>query len=53
MIRLFATQFLYRLRNGSQTSGFAVAWLEERLHAAGTDAENVMMSEHTVWHPAM
>ncbi len=42
----FATQFLYRLRNGSQTSGFAVAWLEERLHAAGTDAENVMMSEH-------
>ena len=42
----FATQFLYRLRNGSQTSGLAVAWLEERLQRAGTDAENVMMSEH-------
>ena len=42
----FSTQFLYRLRNGSQTSGFAVNWLEERLHSAGTDAENIMMAEH-------
>ncbi len=44
--RTFATQFLYRLRNGSQSSGFAVSWLEERLISAGTDAEEVMMAEH-------
>ncbi len=37
----FATQFHYRLRNGSQTSDFAISWLEERLRAAGTDAETV------------
>ncbi len=42
----FATQFLYRLKNGSQTSNFALNWLEERLHSVGTDAENVMMAEH-------
>ncbi|MDI7863164.1 protein ndvB [Rhizobiaceae bacterium n13] len=42
----FATQFLYRLRDGSQTSGLAIAWLEERLERAGTDAEEVMMAEH-------
>ncbi|MCL6655085.1 protein ndvB [Agrobacterium rubi] len=42
----FSTQFLYRLRNGSQTSGFALNWLEERLHSTGTDAENIMMAEH-------
>ncbi|KQO73803.1 glucoamylase family protein [Rhizobium sp. Leaf262] len=42
----FSTQFLYRLRNGSQTSGFALNWLEERLRSAGTDAENTMMAEH-------
>ncbi|WP_421423065.1 GH36-type glycosyl hydrolase domain-containing protein [Agrobacterium rosae] len=42
----FSTQFLYRLRNGSQTSGFALNWLEERLHKSGTDAENIMMAEH-------
>ncbi|MCX8999274.1 protein ndvB [Rhizobiaceae bacterium BDR2-2] len=37
----FVTQFHYRLRNGSQTSDFAIKWLEERLRAAGTDAEAV------------
>ena len=37
----FATQFHYRLRNGSQTSDFAIKWLEERLKAIGTDAETV------------
>ncbi|WP_311273129.1 MULTISPECIES: GH36-type glycosyl hydrolase domain-containing protein [unclassified Rhizobium] len=42
----FSTQFLYRLRNGSQTSGSALNWLEERLRSAGTDAENIMMAEH-------
>ncbi|MDE1992894.1 MAG: protein ndvB, partial [Rhizobiaceae bacterium] len=42
----FSTQFLYRLREGSQTSGFAITWLEKRLTEAGTDAESVMMAEH-------
>jgi len=43
----FATQFLYRLRDGSQTSGMAITWLERRLAEAGTDAESVMMAEHS------
>jgi cyclic beta-1,2-glucan synthetase len=42
----FATQFLYRLRDGSQTSGLAISWLERRLIEAGTDAESVTMAEH-------
>ena len=42
----FATQFLYRLRDGAQTEAFAISWLEERLEEAGTDAEETMMSEH-------
>ncbi len=42
----FATQFLYRLRDGSQTSSLAIAWLEERLERGGTDAEEVLMAEH-------
>jgi hypothetical protein len=41
----FTAQFLYRLRNASQTSGFAVAWLEQRLEQAGTDVEEVMLAE--------
>ena len=41
----FITQFLYRLRNASQTSGFAVTWLEQRLEQAGTDVEEVMLAE--------
>lgn len=42
----FATQFLYRLRDGSQSSGAAISWLEERLERAGSDAETAMMAEH-------
>ncbi len=42
----FATQFLYRLRDGSQTSSLAISWLEDRLERAGTDAEDVLMAEH-------
>src|SRR3546814_12018500 len=42
----FATQFFYRLRNASQTSGFAVSWLEDRLQKSGMDAEEAMMDEH-------
>ncbi|TCL72891.1 glucoamylase family protein [Rhizobium sp. BK251] len=42
----FATQFLYRLRDGSQTSSLAISWLDERLERAGTDAEETTMAEH-------
>ena len=42
----FTTQFFYRLRNASQSSNFAVSWLEERFRGAGTDAEEVIMAEH-------
>ncbi|TCR90155.1 glucoamylase family protein [Rhizobium sp. BK376] len=42
----FAAQFLYRMRDGSQTSGVAIDWLERRLEAAGTNIEAVTMAEH-------
>ena len=42
----FATQLLYRLRDGSQNAGRALMWLEGELEAAGTDAEQIIMSEH-------
>jgi cyclic beta-1,2-glucan synthetase len=42
----FATQFLYRLRDGSQTSGFAVSWLDDCLKRAGTDSEEMILAEH-------
>ncbi|CAH0338566.1 glucoamylase family protein [Rhizobium sp. CECT 9324] len=42
----FATQFLYRLRNGSQNTSFAVTWLEARLEAAGRTAQEAMDAEH-------
>ena len=41
----FVTQFLYRLRNASHSSGFAVAWVEQRLEQAGTSLEEVMAAE--------
>jgi cyclic beta-1,2-glucan synthetase len=43
----FISQFLYRLRNASQTSGFAISWLENRLERAGTDVDTVMQSEQS------
>ena len=43
----FAAQFLYRLRNASQGTSYATAWLEERLAAAGTDVETVNKAEQT------
>ncbi|MCM2476645.1 protein ndvB [Rhizobium sp. CG5] len=42
----FATQFLYRLRNGSQTSSFAVSWLEDHLEKSGRNVEEAMTAEH-------
>ena len=44
--RTFATQLLHRLRDGSQTSHAALAWLESALEAAGTDAEEIAAHEH-------
>jgi cyclic beta-1,2-glucan synthetase len=42
----FATQLLYRLRDGSQNSGKALNWLEIELEKAGTDAEEITIREH-------
>ncbi|MBX3566709.1 MAG: protein ndvB [Rhizobiaceae bacterium] len=42
----FATQLLYRLRDGTQNSGEALVWLEEQLEASGSDAEAITFSEH-------
>jgi cyclic beta-1,2-glucan synthetase len=42
----FATQLLFRLRDGSQNSGGALGWLESVLETAGTDAEEVIAAEH-------
>jgi cyclic beta-1,2-glucan synthetase len=42
----FATQLLFRLRDGSQNSGRALAWLETELERAGTDAEEITLREH-------
>jgi cyclic beta-1,2-glucan synthetase len=42
----FATQLLYRLRDGSQNSGRALGWLEAELEKHGTDAEESIIAEH-------
>jgi len=42
----FATQLLYRLRDGSQNSGMALNWLEKELETSGTDAEEIIIREH-------
>ena len=42
----FATQLLYRLRDGSLNSGEALVWLEEQLEKAGSDAEAIILQEH-------
>ncbi|MEO9337305.1 glucoamylase family protein [Mesorhizobium sp. SB112] len=42
----FATQLLYRLRDGSQHAGKALVWLEEELEKSGSDAEEITISEH-------
>ncbi|QFY61808.1 protein ndvB [Rhizobium grahamii] len=43
----FSTQFLYRMRDGSQASSLAIAWLDERLEALGRDTEGATMAEHS------
>ncbi|MHA6684796.1 GH36-type glycosyl hydrolase domain-containing protein [Mesorhizobium sp. A556] len=42
----FATQLLYRLRDGSQNSGKALEWLEGELEKSGSDAEEIIIGEH-------
>jgi len=42
----FATQLLYRLRDGSQNAGKALEWLEAELEGFGSDAEEIIISEH-------
>jgi cyclic beta-1,2-glucan synthetase len=42
----FATQLLYRLRDGSQSAGQALAWLEGELEKSGSDAEEIIIREH-------
>jgi cyclic beta-1,2-glucan synthetase len=42
----FATQMLYRLRDGSQNAGKALIWLEGELEKRGSDAEEIIVGEH-------
>jgi cyclic beta-1,2-glucan synthetase len=42
----FATQLLYRLRDGSQNAGRALHWLEKQLESFGSDAERIIQVEH-------
>lgn len=42
----FATQLLYRLRDGSKNAGEALTWLERELEDSGTDAEEITIAEH-------
>jgi cyclic beta-1,2-glucan synthetase len=42
----FATQLLYRLRDGSKSAGNALRWLERELERHGSDAEEITRSEH-------
>lgn len=42
----FATQLLYRLRDGSQNAGRALEWLEDELEKSGSDAEEIIIGEH-------
>ena len=44
----FATQLLHRLRDGSQISSNALAWLEKELESAGSDAEEITLAEHAI-----
>ncbi|MEZ5780925.1 MAG: glucoamylase family protein [Rhizobiaceae bacterium] len=42
----FATQLLYRLRDGSKNADDALAWLERQLENLGSDAEETILAEH-------
>jgi cyclic beta-1,2-glucan synthetase len=42
----FATQLLYRLRDGSKNAGETLVWLENELERSGSDAEEIIIAEH-------
>ncbi|MFT2213600.1 GH36-type glycosyl hydrolase domain-containing protein [Rhizobium giardinii] len=41
----FVTQLLYRLRDGSQTSGYVITWLEEQLEKRNSNVEEALVAE--------
>ncbi|WP_244483877.1 GH36-type glycosyl hydrolase domain-containing protein [Rhizobium sp. Root482] len=41
----FVAQLLYRLRDGSQTSGHVINWIEERLERRGSNVEEALVAE--------
>ncbi|WP_337267851.1 GH36-type glycosyl hydrolase domain-containing protein [Oryzifoliimicrobium ureilyticus] len=43
----FSTQFLYRMRDGSQASSLAITWLDEHLARLGRDTEEATTAEHS------
>jgi cyclic beta-1,2-glucan synthetase len=43
----FVAQLLYRLREDTEASSQALSWLEQRLEDRESNAEEVMISEHT------
>ncbi|QRM53548.1 glucoamylase family protein [Sinorhizobium sp. BG8] len=42
----FVTQLLYRLRDGLQTSGAVINWLEKRIESRGTNLEELVVAEN-------
>ncbi len=42
----FATQLLFRLRDGSRSEQRALAWLESELEKAGSNADRITTAEH-------
>ncbi|MDX3928377.1 MAG: glucoamylase family protein [Shinella sp.] len=42
----FVTQLLYRLRDGLQTSGAAINWLEKQIESRGSDLEELLVAEN-------
>ncbi|MCF3640697.1 protein ndvB [Rhizobium sp. TRM95111] len=44
--KTFVAQLLYRLRDGLQSSGAAIKWLEKKVEAQGSDLEELLVSEH-------
>ena len=43
----FVAQLLYRLRDGLQTSGAAIGWLEKKVVARGSDLDELLVAENS------
>ncbi|MBD9593298.1 MULTISPECIES: cyclic beta-(1,2)-glucan synthase [Ensifer] len=41
----FVAQLLYRMRDGSQTSGAVIGWIEDQLEKRGSDVESALVAE--------